>query len=446
MPEPSLPGPGVSTISAGWLAEKIDGTRPSDIRRDIEGLITDGRIPAGARLPTVRNVAKALGTSIGTVSDAWVQLRHGQLIETRRRGGTTVRDRRITTALDLQRALPDLALLPDRVAALGRSSSVTADEGARHGADPITPALRRAAVRAWPYRADAFTAVPGIESALHLVTAALLPDSATVAATEPLCARTASILRTLPIRLIPVLSDDEGPTVDSVARALLHAPDLFVYQPTVSVPTGESLSERRRDQLAALFSPVSVRVFEEDPAGALIAGNSLGTRLPHRVLRASQFARAFGPDLRTSLVAGTHDDIRAIVALQQTEGNTASALTQNLLARLLTDRTTRTSVARASNRYADRNTALLAALRNEGVDVRRGGGYFLWVPVSDPALATATLARCGLKVAPGSASVLDASPVPFVRIATTRVPDDTEAVELIARTIASAGRLRGAEG
>jgi DNA-binding FadR family transcriptional regulator len=56
-------------------------------------LIGEGTFPPGTRLPTVREVSRALGLSPTTVSDAWQRLARSGVIEGRGRLGTFVMPR-----------------------------------------------------------------------------------------------------------------------------------------------------------------------------------------------------------------------------------------------------------------------------------------------------------------------------------------------------------------
>ncbi|MEU5532761.1 GntR family transcriptional regulator [Streptomyces sp. NPDC020362] len=60
------------------------------IRAQLAGLITTGRLPEGERLPTVRQLAADLGLAAGTVARAYRELEAASLIRTRRGAGTRV--------------------------------------------------------------------------------------------------------------------------------------------------------------------------------------------------------------------------------------------------------------------------------------------------------------------------------------------------------------------
>jgi DNA-binding transcriptional regulator YhcF (GntR family) len=60
------------------------------VRAQLAEQIQTGRLPAGARLPTVRALAAQLGLAANTVARAFGELEHAGLVCTRGRAGTTV--------------------------------------------------------------------------------------------------------------------------------------------------------------------------------------------------------------------------------------------------------------------------------------------------------------------------------------------------------------------
>lgn len=72
----------------------VDVTSPTppyeQIRRQVAALIDGGRLPEGARLPTMRALSADLGVAVGTVSRAYAELEAAGLVAGRRRTGTVV--------------------------------------------------------------------------------------------------------------------------------------------------------------------------------------------------------------------------------------------------------------------------------------------------------------------------------------------------------------------
>ncbi|MFO7777871.1 MAG: PLP-dependent aminotransferase family protein [Nitriliruptoraceae bacterium] len=82
-------------MRARELLRRLDGLEVADLTSAalataIGGLVRDGRLPAGADLPSERDLASALGRSRGTIARAYEQLRADGLAHTRHGAGTTI--------------------------------------------------------------------------------------------------------------------------------------------------------------------------------------------------------------------------------------------------------------------------------------------------------------------------------------------------------------------
>ncbi|QAY72657.1 PLP-dependent aminotransferase family protein [Agromyces protaetiae] len=437
-----------TAIDAAELARLIGSPRADDIRRTIGTLIEAGDLVPGTKLPTIRDVAAALETSVGAVADAWAELRRGGLLDTRRRGGTTVAVRldrssgssatfapSTPAVVDLGRAGADPALLPDLSSAL-LSASASVLTAPVLG---IAPALGAALTSRLSFEPALLIAAPGMHSAMHLAVTALLPVGGTAAVEDPTCIRNLAILRGRDARLALISSDAEGPSPDSFAAALAQSPSIVTFQSNAAVPLGSTLTERRRDALAALLQASDVRpwILEEDPAGGFASSPSLAEVLPDRVIRVIDFARAFGPGLQTAVLAGATEAIEAISSLQASEGAKGNPFLQHTLAVLLGDPDVDLLVSSAATTYDRRNRALLEALSSRGIAAGGSGGSFAWVPVADERDALLVLASHGISASPGARSGFGTAG-PHVRIATTRLPDDEAGVAAVADALASA--------
>lgn len=60
------------------------------VRAQLAQQINDGRLPVGAKLPTVRALAAELGLAINTVARAYRELESASMLETRGRAGSFV--------------------------------------------------------------------------------------------------------------------------------------------------------------------------------------------------------------------------------------------------------------------------------------------------------------------------------------------------------------------
>lgn len=75
-----------------WVRVDPRAARPpfDQLRTQIIGGVRNGRLAAGARLPTVRELAARLGLAVNTVARAYRELEAAGILETRGRFGTFV--------------------------------------------------------------------------------------------------------------------------------------------------------------------------------------------------------------------------------------------------------------------------------------------------------------------------------------------------------------------
>lgn len=443
------------TVTPAWLAARIAGNRAEDVRRSIAALITGGELPPGTRLPTIRALAEALGTTPSAVTEAWGALRDEGLLVTRRRGGTQVVGpgaqprERVTdsdrTLLDLLHGTPDVRLLPDIGPALTRSITPIRTDTI---ASTITAPLLTVLAGRWPFPAGDFTALPSGSAALRQAAAAAIELAGTnadgsppaIAVQDPTLLRSVKVLRALGVPLIPVEVDAEGPTPESLRAALDRGARVLVHQPSWSIPLGSTLSSARRDELASLLDrgDDTPWIVEDEPAGPLHGGSSLGERLPERTVQIAQYWRTFGHDIEVAPVGGAAPLVAAITASQRRHGIRASRLLQDTLAVLLSDAAVTAQVDAAAGRYRARHRALAGALARHGVHDASFGGLFLWIPVEYESDVVGNLAVIGIGAVAGSRSFVAPGRGSFIRIAATRVPEDPAGLDQLAAAIALA--------
>src|SRR3954454_10128406 len=170
----------------GVITGAVDDRSARGSAAVVSRLGTDGSLPAGARLPTVRDVARELGVSPTTVSEAWQSLARAGAIRTRGRSGTFVagpalpRQRWRYSQLggaaamprDLSTGVPDHDLLPDLTDALRRIG-----DGRLTGSyldAPVLAPLAAVLRERWPFPAEGLTVVDGALDALDRIVAAVV--------------------------------------------------------------------------------------------------------------------------------------------------------------------------------------------------------------------------------------------------------------------------------
>ncbi|MBD7919415.1 aminotransferase class I/II-fold pyridoxal phosphate-dependent enzyme [Cellulomonas sp. Sa3CUA2] len=407
-------------MSPQELAELVADRSPRGIAATIARLVHTGDLLPGDRLPTVRQLAGALGVSPATVGSAWQTLASAGLVVSRGRAGTSVlpgsagrlppRYRALadgpSARLDLAAGAPDPGLLPDLAPALARVAARA--PGARAGDyldDPVLPDLERLLRSSWPFVPQRLTVVDGAVDALSRVLEQVVGFGSRVAVEDPGFPPVLDLIDHLGLEPVPVALDDQGPRPDALADAVGSGARVVLLQPRAQNPTGVSTTPARARDLAAVLRPVAgqVWVVEDDHAGAVASSPdaSLGRLLPDRVVHVRSYSTSHGPDLRIAAVGGPADVLDRLVARRMLGPGWTSRLLQHVLVDLLTDSRSVEAVARARDDYAGRRRALSVALARHGLDVPPGDGLHLWVPVHDEPTALVRLEAAGVRVARG---------------------------------------------
>ncbi|WP_051791424.1 aminotransferase class I/II-fold pyridoxal phosphate-dependent enzyme [Amycolatopsis jejuensis] len=433
-------------VGVGWLGSRIGERTARGVAGTVSGLIRDGEVLPGTRLPTVRALAAELAVSPTTIAEAWSQLRAAGLIGTGRRRGTVVLEPPASPApgqsfsgwqtVDLEHGLPDPALLPpleDAVAAGVHAERFSAP--AKHA---ITPQLRAAVKSAWPFPVESWTVAAGGHEGMLLACQAVARPGDVIALEEPTAPWLLELLRRSRIHVVPVRCDEHGPLPSALAAALEHRPVAFAYQPRAQTPLGHSVPDDRIAELAAVLSEVDIPVIEDDDFGPLASApsRSLGTHLPGRVLLVRSYCTALGTELRSCVLGGPAPLVERVRQQRGPGSVWSSRILQDAQAFLLTDPGTGELLNRARHRYAQRRTALSEALREHGIEAPARDGLTLWVPVPEESRALITLAANG--VSAGAGSRAGNSGLPHIRVATGQLPDDPALVADLARMIARA--------
>jgi DNA-binding transcriptional MocR family regulator len=443
----------------------VDDRSARGIAAAVSRLVTAGSLPAGTRLPTVRDVARELRVSPTTVSEAWGSLARAGAIETRGRSGTFVvggfpARRRLRyaqlgsapagAARDFSTGVPDHDLLPDlsgtlkRIGANRRSLSGTTS----YLDAPVLPALEAALQARWPFVPERLTVVDGALDALDRIIAAVVRLGDHVLVENPAFPPLLDLLEAVGAHVIGIPLDASGPRPDELAAALAqYRPVALFLQPRAHNPTGVSMTGSRATELAFLLAGrPEVTVVEDDHAGDIATAPpvSLGGFLPARTLHVSSFSKSHGPDLRLAAIGGPSALVAAIADRRLLGPGWSSRILQAVLLDLLSDPAATGQVARAREEYARRRRLLCAALAGRGLAVTAADGINMWVPVDDQQVAMVALAGHGVAVAPGTPFLVSPAGGDHVRLTVGLVRDGFE--ELADILVEAAGPGSGGSG
>lgn len=402
--------------------------RPPATRRtawlvdEIRGAVATGLLGEGAGLPPTRVLAADLGVARGTVVEAYRRLRDEGLVDTAPGGGTFVR--RVPVSPPASRApgpgllristgLPDLAAFP-RTAWVEAERRVlaTADLGY---ADPRgVPALRQA-LSGWLARSRGIRAHPddilvtaGVTGALSLLAQEMTDRGLSSCALEdPGAEGNRRILSDWLPHTPPVRVDEEGLRVSDLTLTEARA---VLVTPAHQFPLGVRLSEERRTALLEWARRVDGLVIEDDYDAEYrydrFPERPLLTQDAERVAYVSSLSKIVSPALRLGWLIAPAGWREALAHRRWATDLGSSALTQEVLAELISsgrlERHVRTLRARHRRRRDAAVRAIAAHLpgcRVEGVAAGLHLVVHLPEGVDDAALAAGARER-GIDVAP----------------------------------------------
>lgn len=458
MPTPS-PDATVAPPAAADLLPGIRGLSGPGLAERLTTWIEQGALPPGTRLPTIDDVAAASGLGRSTVAGAWSLLVDRGLVRTRRRGGTFVvgpagaapADPAIPGAppafdgwsgVDLASAHPAPERLPDLLDAFAHSLRRPQTNSLQREA--ITPDLLDAVRPLWPFEAQEWVTVSGAGEATLLTAEAATPAGGRIAVQQPAVSGTIGNLRSVGFDVVGVDSDPCGPLPDSLDRALRGGARTFVHQPGGEFTlTGATTGARLGELADVLAAHPDTSVLEEDVLGPLAPTRSagLGPLLPGRVLRITSFCRAYGLDLRTTVVGGARDVVLGVRRLRSHGILAQSRILQNAIAHLLTTPAVGELVDASARWYAGRADALATALARHGVATAiPPGGFVVWFPVENEDEALAELGRQGIVLPPSSRVYATPPERAWLRVATPQLPAAPERIDQLAATLAGAAQ------
>jgi GntR family transcriptional regulator/MocR family aminotransferase len=377
-------------VQKSWSSAHIDlhvdldasQGRRSALESALREAIRQGRLAAGALLPSTRGLAAELGLSRGTVTAAYDQLVEEGYLTTRPGAGTTVADvppkaatssaAVPTTAAprhDFRPGLPDTGAFPAR-AWLAATRRVLA--GSRSGVlgagDPQGRIELRTAVTDYLGRTRGVVTSPerilitsGYYQGLSLLSSVLARSGArTVAVENPSHNVFRAVVRRAGLALAPMPVDAHGARVD----ALTHGIDAVLLTPSHQYPTGVPLHPGRRQAVAAWTRTTGGLVIEDDydgeyrydrqPVGALqgIA--------PDRTVYCGTASKTLGPALRLAWMVLPPQLVEPMVEAKQQADLYTESLSQLVLADLITTHSYDRHVRATRLRYRRRRERLLS--------------------------------------------------------------------------------------
>jgi DNA-binding transcriptional MocR family regulator len=397
-----------------------------------------GRLPAGERLPSERELAQRLAVSRSTVVTAYDTLRSEGLLVSRQGSGTRIRPGATgrpdplesfqvspvyRTLIDARDDVISLAcaIFPAHPLVAEAIREVVLEEGdkllAQNGYLPGgLPALREGladmlSARGTPTTPEQVMVTTGAQQAVSLATFALVRPGDRVVVEAPSFSGTLDAFRTRGAEVVPVRVDDDGVDVRGVAQAVAAARPAAIYlMPTYHNPTGALLAPNRRRDVAELVVEHGVPLIEDNalenaplddevvpPVAAYAPADA-------PILTAGSFSKVAWGGLRVGWMRGPAPLIGRLSELKAMNDLGSPLLDQAVAARLVPHLDRLRDDQRA---MLNRNLALASDLLRDLLPSwrwrRPRGGPSLWIelPCGTASAFSQVALRYGVEVIPG---------------------------------------------
>lgn len=398
------------------------GSRYKGVVDALASDIRTGRLPAGTRLPTHRQLAATEGLAVVTASRVYAELETMGLVSGERGRGTFVRETSLPPGHGVDQqpvaaGVVDLSFnypaLPGQAEMLRGALRELASSGdlesllryQPHGGRPqerasVARHLRRLGL---PVAADRVLIVNGSQHGLAVTAMAALQPGDVVAVDALTYPGFKALARMLHLELTPIPAAGEAPDLDALEHVCATRRVRAVYaMPTLHNPLGWVTTDGHRERLVDIARRYGLLVIE-DAAYAYLAERPpkpLAALAPELVVYVSGISKSVATGLRFGFLAAPTTLTPAIEhAIRATTWNTPAMVTA-IACRWLDDGTvTRLETDKRADAAARQSIAreALAGVRRTG----HPSSYFLWLPLPDEVRAdsvAATLMAEGISV------------------------------------------------
>ncbi|HEY0736661.1 MAG TPA: PLP-dependent aminotransferase family protein [Herpetosiphonaceae bacterium] len=453
----------------------------------IQERIRSGALPAGSRLPPIRQLASELGLTRLTVHNAYAELQADGWIESFVGRGSYVAERPgVKAQMRPSPVLPPVPLLrPGALAEIMRLAHqpemisfaqaapaqetfpvrefgrmiqhVVAQDGAAifdYGSSQGEMALREQLAlylldRSIQAPVEEIMVVAGAQQGMDIVLRALLSPGDTILVEQPTYLGMIERMQVQGLKLVAVPIDEQGIRPDALETAITqHQPRLLYTIPTFHNPTGVCMTPERQEALLDIAQRYSLPVLEDDIYGPLSYDGPPPTPLKARdttglVIYLTSFSKVLMPGIRLGLLSASSPLLEALVAVKRLSDMHSPQVTQRALAEYLARGHFAAHLRTTKALYRERRDAMAASLQryfpSDATWTVPSGGLCFWVGLP-PGLRSTDLYESalehGVAFGPGQVFFPEQSVQGFMRLAFAACP-----LEAIERGIQILGEL-----
>ena len=434
----------------------------------LSGEIESGAWPVGARLPSVRALARERGASRYAVVEAYDRLVASGYVVAKRGSGYFVTGPRRRVRRD-DRAAPgqhrafnvaglirevleaegtllnlggpwvpedwvDTPMMQSIVRGLGRGPAghlwrYGTPKGYLPLRDQLQVMLRGIGIEA---ASDQIVLTNGSSHALDLIIRNFLKPGDAVLVEDPGYYNLFGYLRLCGVNLVGVPRLADGPDIAALrAAAAQHRPKLFFVQPVLQNPTGTDIPPQGLHRILQTAAEFDFRVVEDDTYGdlALNQGPRLATLDQlERVIYVRSFSKTLSGSLRAGMLAAPPAIVEELTNVKILSCITTSEFIERFVYRVLVEGHYRRYIDRLQERFATARAATQKLFARHGLEIfaMPSGANFLWARFPDVEDSTALVPRArekGILLGAGRAFRPNLEPTPWMRFNVTLCGD-----------------------
>ena len=185
-----------------------------------------------------------------------------------------------------------------------------------------------------PVEPDQVLITTGSQQALDLLGKVLIDPGDPIVTENPSYLGALQAFRLFQPTYWTVEMDDEGVLPSELEPLLARSPKFAYVLPTFQNPTGRTMGQARREEVASLFARHQVVLVEDDPYGSLTFGPAVGNTLrslaPDVALHLGTFSKILAPGLRLGWVIGPKPWVARMAQVKQSADLHTSTLSQHV--------------------------------------------------------------------------------------------------------------------
>ncbi len=402
--------------------ESQQGPRYRRIAQAICAAVDAGDIEAGAKLPTHRALAEALGFSVQTVSFAYAHAEQQGYAYGKVGSGTYVGHRKAEGEADFLRAevkagsrVIDLSIAraiagPEQEQAFAQTLAemATSRDGLRL-INSIKPFAglpeHRDAARHWlrgsgiQVPLEQVCICNGVTHGLLIALSSLVKPGGSVACETLVDHGLISVARMLNFKLEGVAIDAEGMIPEALEQCCQHKQiDALCITPTLHNPTTAIMSDSRRRAIAEIARRYAVPLVEDDVFGALMADRPVpvSSYLPDSSYYLTSFSKTLASGLRVGYLVPPRSAVSQVVSRLRASSWMASPMSVDVVSRWIREGTAERLLNWQRQQLAQRQLLAAKALAGHGYQAQPQGPL-LWLALPEAWRAEALIAQAKVR-------------------------------------------------